>query len=201
MRPRACDFGLQGIVNNFVSGLVLLFEQPVRVGDLIELQGMWAEIKHIGIRSTIVRNFDHADVIIPNADLVSNQVTNWTLADRQARLTIGVGVAYGSNVDLVVETLLGCARANDQVGESPAPLALFLNFGESTLDFELRVFVPASFRMGIRSMLHREIDKRFREEKITIAFPQRDIHLPGVTRGESTEKNEGVIATLHKDDG
>jgi small-conductance mechanosensitive channel len=171
-------FGLQGIVNNFVSGLVLLFEQPVRVGDLIETNGMWSEIKHIGIRATRVRNFDHAYLIIPNADLVANQVTNWTLGDRQARLKIAVGVAYGSEVNLVMETLIGCARDNTNVAQSPVPQALFLNFGESSLDFELRVFVKASMRELIRSELHQEIDKRFRENNINIAFPQRELHVP-----------------------
>ena len=173
-------FGLQGIVNNFVSGLILLFEQPIRIGDLVEIGGVWAEIKHIGIRATIVRNFDHADMIIPNADLVSNQVTNWTLGDRQARLIIAAGVAYGSNVEVVMETLIGCAADNKNVTQSPSPQALFLNFGESSLDFELRVFVPASLRIQIRSELHKEIDKRFRENDISIAFPQRDLHLPGI---------------------
>ena len=173
-------FGLQGIVNNFVSGLVLLFEQPVRIGDLVEINGMWAEVKHIGIRATVVRNLDHADIIIPNADLVSNQVTNWTLGDRQTRLIMALGVAYGSDVDLVIETLIGCAQDNTQVNQNPSPQAFFLNFGESTLDFELRVFVPASLRIPIRSELHKEIDKRFREKDITIAFPQRDLHLPGL---------------------
>mgnify|MGYP000101675961 CR=1 FL=1 len=173
-------FGLQGIVNNFVSGLVLLFEQPVRVGDLIEFDGMWAEIKHIGIRATVVRNFDSADLIIPNANLISNLVTNWTLSDRQARLKIAVGVAYGSDVALVKETLIECARDNKRVQESPSPKVHFLEFGASSLDFELRVFVPASFRIEATSELHEEIEKRFREKGITIAFPQLDMHLPGL---------------------
>ena len=103
-------FGLQGIVNNFVSGLILLFERPVRVGDTIELEGRWAEIKKIGLRATIVQTFDQADVIIPNADLISNQVTNWTLSNRRVRLTISVGVAYGSDVPLVMEILMECAN-------------------------------------------------------------------------------------------
>ena len=180
-------FGLQGIVNNFVSGLVLLFEQPVRVGDLIEFDGMWAEIKHIGIRATVVRNFDSADLIIPNANLISNLVTNWTLSDRQARLKIAVGVAYGSDVALVKETLIECARDNKRVQESPSPKVFFLEFGASSLDFELRVFVPASFRIEATSELHEEIEKRFREKGITIAFPQLDMHLPGLDIGPIKE--------------
>lgn len=182
-------FGLKDIVNNFVSGLVLLFEQPIRVGDLIEIDGMWAEIKDIGIRSTIVKSFDHADLIIPNANLISNQVTNWTLGSRQARLIIPVGVAYGSDVDLVMETLVACAEDNPKVNPSPAPQALFLSFGESSLDFELRVFVGASMRIPIRSELHYEIDKRFRANNICIAFPQRDVHVSEIKIEKGTPSN------------
>ena len=105
-------FGLQGIVNNFVSGLILLFERPVRVGDYIELDGKWAEIKNIGLRATTVQTFDQADVIIPNGDLVSNQVINWTLSNRRVRLIIPVGVAYGSDIPLVMETLMACVESS-----------------------------------------------------------------------------------------
>jgi small-conductance mechanosensitive channel len=193
-------FGLQGIVNNFVSGLVLLFEQPVRVGDLIEIDGIWAEIKGIGIRSTIVRTFDHADLIIPNADLISNKVINWTLGDRQARLIIQVGVAYGSDVELVMATLLECAEENKQITASPSPQALFLNFGDSALDFELRAFVPASMRIQVRSELNKQIDKRFRENGIEIAFPQLDIHLPelGKQDEKTIDPEEAMTAILEK---
>jgi len=171
-------FGLQGVVNNFVSGLILLFERPVRVGDFIELDGKWAEIKNIGLRATNVQTFDQADVIIPNADLVSNQVTNWTLSNRLVRVAIPVGVAYGSDVPLVMETLLACAIANSKAAKTPEPQVLFLSFGESSLGFELRVWVPhAEERLTVKSELHQEIDRRFREAKIEIAFPQRDLHL------------------------
>ena len=171
-------FGLQGVVNNFVSGLILLFERPVRVGDYIEMGGKWSEIKRIGLRSTTVQTFDQADVIIPNADLVSNQVTNWTLSNRRARLIIPVGVAYGSDVPLVIETLKACADAHAMVVKTPAPQVLFLSFGESSLDFELRVWIfDVDNRLTTQSELHQEIDRRFREAKIEIAFPQRDLHL------------------------
>jgi small-conductance mechanosensitive channel len=174
-------FGLQGFVNNFVSGLILLFERPVRVGDYIEAVGTWAEIKRIGLRSTTVQTFDQADVIIPNADLVTNQVTNWTLSDRQVRLIIPVGVAYGSDVPLVMETLEACAKEHDRVSTLRPPDVLFLSFGESSLDFELRLWVTdADDRLNVTSDLHREIDRRFREANIEIAFPQRDLHLRSV---------------------
>ena len=174
-------FGLQGIVNNFVSGLILLFERPVRVGDTIELEGRWAEIKKIGLRATIVQTFDQADVIIPNADLISNQVTNWTLSNRRVRLTVSVGVAYGSDVPLVMEILKECANENSMVVKTFTPQVLFLSFGESSLDFELRVWVlDADNRLKAKSELHQAIDRRFREANIEIAFPQRDLHLRGL---------------------
>jgi small-conductance mechanosensitive channel len=171
-------FGLQGVVNNFVSGLILLFERPVRVGDYIEMGGNWSEIKRIGLRATTVQTFDQADVIIPNADLVTNQVTNWTLSNRRARLIIPVGVAYGSDVPLVIETLLACADAHPMVAQTPAPQVLFLNFGDSSLEFQLRVWVlDVDNRLTTQSELHQEIDRRFREAKIEIAFPQLDLHV------------------------
>jgi small-conductance mechanosensitive channel len=174
-------FGLQGVVNNFVSGLILLFERPVRVGDFIELDGKWAEIKNIGLRATTVQTLDQADVIIPNADLVTNQVINWTLSNRRVRLIIPVGVAYGSDISLVMETLMTCAIESSKVAKTPEPQVLYLSFGESTLDFELRVWVPnAEERLTVISELHQEIDRRFREAKIEIAFPQRDMHLRSV---------------------
>ena len=174
-------FGLQTVVNNFVSGLILLFERPVRVGDTIELGGRWAEIKKIGLRATIVQTVDQADVIIPNADLIANQVTNWTLSNRRVRLTIPVGVAYGSDVPLVIEILMECANDNSMVAETFKPQVLFLSFGESSLDFELRVWVlDADHRLKAKSELHQAIDRRFREAKIEIAFPQRDLHLRGL---------------------
>jgi small-conductance mechanosensitive channel len=175
-------FGLQSIVNNFVSGLILLFERPVRVGDSIELAGQWAEIKRIGLRATTVQTFDQADVIIPNAELITQQVTNWTLSSRQVRLVVPVGVAYGSDVPLVVDRLTACADSNGMVARTPAPQVLFLSFGESSLNFELRVWVEAENRLKVQSDLHREIDRSFREANIEIAFPQRDLHIRSIDK-------------------
>ena len=152
-----------------------------RANDTIEIDGKWAEIKRIGLRATTVQTFDQADVIIPNADLVANQVTNWTLSNRRVRLTVPVGVAYGSDVPLVMEKLTECANENAMVVKTPAPQVLFLSFGESSLDFELRVWVlDADHRLKVKSELHQEIDRRFREAEIEIAFPQRDLHLRSV---------------------
>ena len=162
-------FGLQTIVNNFVCGLILLFERPVRVGDTIELGGRWAKIAKIGLRSTTVRTLDQADVIVPNADLITNQVTNWTLTDRHARAIITVKVATGSDVALVMQTLKECALAHAGVMKSPEPRILFRNFGGSSLDFELHAWiVEVDNRLQVESDLRQEIDRRFRQAGIEI---------------------------------
>ena len=136
------------------------------------------EIKKIGLRATVVRTFDEADLIIPNADLISNQVTNWTLTNREVRLRIPVGVAYGSDVSLVVETILACTKEQKDVVKSPAPEVLFMNFGDSSLNFELRVWInDIDGRMRVNSALYHEIERKFRELDIVIPFPQRDLHL------------------------
>jgi small-conductance mechanosensitive channel len=176
-------FGLQNIVNNFVCGITLLIERPVRVGDYIELDNNWAEIKQIGLRATTVQTFDYADIIVPNAELISNRVTNWTLSTRVVRVIIPVGVAYGSNLEQVIEILLACAGDNPSVAGFPSPQALFLKFGESALEFELRAWVgDADEKLRVTSDLHQEVCKRFREANIEIAFPQRDLHLRSVDK-------------------
>ena len=187
-------FGLQTIVNNFVSGIIMLFERPVKVGDYIELNGQWAEIKKIGLRSTVVETFDRSEIVVPNSNLISNEVTNWTLTNRSIRLTIPVGVAYGSDVSLVLKTLLECALSNPMLMRNPEPQVLFMSFGESTLDFVLRVWIwNVDDIMLIRSELHQEIDRRFRELGIEIAFPQRDLHV------RSIDESTGSILTPPED--
>jgi small-conductance mechanosensitive channel len=157
-------FGLRSIVNDFISGLILLFERPVKVGDYIDIGGGWAVVKRIGIRSTTVQTFDQADVIVPNGDLITKQVTNWTHSDRSVRLIIPVRVAHGSDVTLVLETLINCATANAKVAKTPEPQVLFMHFGENSLDFELRVWVSdVNNMLELQSELHQEIDQRFRQ--------------------------------------
>lgn len=162
-------FGLQTIVNNFVCGLVLLFERPLRVGDTIELGGRWAKISKIGLRSTTVRTLDQADVIVPNADLITNQVTNWTLTDRHARGIIAVKVASGSDVALVMQTLKECALAHPGAMKDPEPRILFRNFGGGSLEFELHVWiVDVDNRLQVESDLRQAIEQRFRQVGIEI---------------------------------
>lgn len=157
-------FGLRAIVNDFICGLILLFERPVKVGDYIDIGGGWTVVKRIGLRSTTVQTFDRADVIVPNGDLITKQVTNWTHSDRSVRLIIPVKVAHGSDVPLVIETLINCATANAKAAKTPEPQVLFMRFGESSLDFELRVWVSdVNNMLELQSELHQEIDQRFRQ--------------------------------------
>ena len=174
-------FGLQTVVSNFVCGLILLFERPLKVGDVIELGTQRGRVKKLGLRATVVQTFDQAEVVVPNTDLISNQVTNWTLADRRMRLTIPVGVAYGSDIELVMKTLAEIAEANTLVLKDPAPQVLFSALGASSLDFEFRIWL-ADFndRRQVQSELLIEIDRRFRELEIEIPFPQNDLHLRSV---------------------
>jgi potassium-dependent mechanosensitive channel len=177
-------FGLQNVVNNFVSGLILLFERPVRVGDTVVLGTEWGTVKKIGLRSTIVVTFDRSELIVPNADLVSERVTNWTLSDPMARLTIPVGVAYGSNVARVLEILREAGNAHPAVLDDPPPQALFMEFGDSALEFELRVWVQElRYRLEVKSAVLARMDALLRDAGIEIPFPQRDLHLRSVDAG------------------
>lgn len=170
-------FGLQEIVANFVSGIVLLFERPIRIGDTVTVGDQSGTVSKIQIRATTIVDWDRREIVIPNKIFITERLVNWTLTDPITRRTISVGVAYGSDIELVERLLLDVAESEVKVLDDPPPVALFLNFGESTLDFELRVFVR-----GIREMipvthaLHVAIDKTFREHNVEIAFPQRDVH-------------------------
>jgi len=175
-------FGLQNIVNNFVSGLILLFERPIRRGDWIVAGNTEGFVKSINIRSTQIETFDHADVIVPNSELISQQVTNWMLADRYGRVVVPVGVSYDSDPEQVREILLGIAGAHPLILKGhhtlPGPNVLFRQFGDSSLNFELRFFITqVDQRLNTISEINFEIFRAFRREGIEIPFPQRDLHL------------------------
>jgi small-conductance mechanosensitive channel len=162
-------FGLQTIVNNFVCGLILLFERPLRVGDTIELGGQRVKIVKIGLRSTTVRTAAQADIIVPNTELVTNQVTNWTLTDRHAQGMVTVGVTCGSDITLVMQTLKESALAHPGVMKTPEPQILLRDFGKNALNFELDVRVTeVDNRTQIESDLRQEIERRFRQAGIEI---------------------------------
>jgi potassium efflux system protein len=171
-------FGMQAIVNNFVSGLILLFERPLRVNDRVQIGDVMGEIRRIGFRSSTVRTLEGAELIVPNAILVSETVTNWTLSDRLRRVDIQVGVAYGSNVRQVLDLLLEVARQHAHVLDNPAPVSLFLGFGDSSLNFELRAWTErVEDWFQIRSELTVGIGDATSAAGIEIPFPQRDVHL------------------------
>lgn len=177
-------FGLQNIVNNFISGLILLFERPIKIGDMIVLDGEWGTVRKIGLRSTTVETFDLSEVIVPNSLLVSEKVTNWTLSSEQSRIVVPVGVAYGSPLEKVLGILYDAAQVHPKVLDSPPPSAIFTAFGASSLDFELRVWATSvNDRLTIRNDLLLYIDRRFREEGVEIPFPQHDLHLRSVDAG------------------
>lgn len=174
-------FGLQNIVNNFVSGLILLFERPVRPGDWVVVGETEGHVKRISIRYTLIQTFDRADVLVPNSDLITNQVTNWMLGDPFGRVIVPLGVAYGTDTQRVKEILLIIAEDHPMVLTNerlvPKPKVIFKAFGDSSLDFELRCHIrDVDHRITVRSELLFDIDAAFRKEGIEIPFPQRVIH-------------------------
>jgi small-conductance mechanosensitive channel len=175
-------FGLQNIINNFVSGLILLFERPVRPGDWVVIGATEGYVKHVSIRYTLIQTFDRADVMVPNSELISNQVTNWMLRDSLGRVIVPVGVAYGSDLSKVKDLLLSIASAHPLVITDSLkvskPKVLFMGFGENSLNFELRCFIKdVDLRLSTRSDLLFTIDDEFRKQNIEIPFPQRVLHM------------------------
>jgi potassium-dependent mechanosensitive channel len=184
-------FGLQNVVNNFVSGLILLYEQPVQVGDVIELGQLSGEVRRIGVRSSTVRTFQGADVIVPNSNFISAEVVNWTGTDRWRRVDIALGVAYGTEPGRVIELLLGIAKGCAAVAKVPEPVAFFTGFGESSLQFELRVWTTVDEWVATASGLRASIHETLPRAGIVLAFPQLDLWVRSVPPG--TKKSTQVI--------
>lgn len=171
-------FGLQTVVNNFVSGLILLYERPIQVGDTIELAGILGEVKHIGIRASMVLTFQGAEVIIPNGTLLSDQLINWTLSNKHRRVEIPVGVAYGNRPADVLKVLKNVLDSEERILGEPEPMVLFRGFGDSSLDFELRFWTrDSSTYLVLASDLASAVYDELERVGITIPFPQRDLHL------------------------
>ena len=172
------SLGLQNVTSNFISGLILLIERPVQVGDFVEVGGVQGKVRTIRGRSTTVDTLDNVSIIVPNLNFISENVTNWSFRDTKVRIHVSVGVSYGSDVDLVAETLLEAGRAHSEVLAHPEPQIQFLEFGDSSLNFDLLVWLrDASRQYFVKSDLNFAIVKAFRERDITIPFPQRDLHL------------------------
>lgn len=171
-------FGLQNLVNNFVSGLILIFERPIKLGDTIEFGTLRGIVSRIGLRSSTIHTWKGADVIIPNGNLISSEFTNWTLSDRKRRISIPVGVAYGTDPNQVLQILKAVAAKHPEVLDNPEPDVFFLGFGESSLDFELRFSVMeyGEWRR-IKSEIAIGIHNDLKKAQIEIPFPQRDLHV------------------------
>ena len=181
-------FGLQSVVNNFVSGLILLFERPVQVGDTIEVGDLQGEIKHIGIRASTVRTWHGSDIIVPNAQFITEKVTNWTLSDQLRRIDLPAGVNYGAAPKQVIDLLEKVAAANPRVLRDPPPNALFMGYGDSTINFELRAWTD-QFKnwQQIRSELAVAVYDAVYAAGMSFSFPQRDVH---IIQDEKDEKKE-----------
>lgn len=174
-------FGLQEIFANFVSGLIILAERPVRLGDTVAVNGVTGTVTRIRMRATTITDWERKELIIPNKTFITSDVINWTLSDSTLRITIPVGVSYESDVDKVEKILHRIAAENRVVLQDPKPQVLFKSFGDSTLDYELRVFIPSiDHYVSIRHELHTTVIKEFRKAGIEIAFPQRDLHVRSI---------------------
>jgi small-conductance mechanosensitive channel len=171
-------FGLQNVAANFVSGLIILFERPIKIGDRITIGDVWGDVVNINLRATLIRTIDNIAIIVPNSEFISSRVTNWSYRDPKVRVHIPVGVAYGSDVALVTESLSEVARNHPEVMPDPPPEVWFTEFGNSSLNFELLVWtLDPKRRPEVISDLNKAIDAIFRKNKIEIPFPQRDLHI------------------------
>jgi potassium-dependent mechanosensitive channel len=172
-------FGLQDVVNNFVSGLILLFERPIQVGDTVQVGSVQGRVRRIGIRASVVRTQQGAEIIVPNAQLITKEVTNWTLSDQLRRLELSVGVNYGAEPKKVIELLEGVARAHPKVLQNPAPRCLFMSYGDSSINFELRAWTEYTNSQQVHSDLTVAIYDAVYAAGMSFPFPQREMRVLG----------------------
>jgi small-conductance mechanosensitive channel len=186
-------FGTQNLIRNFISGLLIQAEKPIRVGDVVDVGGIQGTVSSIGLRSSIIRHWDGIETVIPNSVLLENNVTNWTHTDHILRWSVRMGVDYGTDPDKVTRLLLEVAKANKEVLPAPEPFVLFEDFADSSLVFGLYFWIDMrkSGRMQVASQLRHAIARAFAAEAISMAFPQRDLHL---------SSNEPLQIRLSKDD-
>ncbi len=171
-------FGLQKIIANFISGLIILFERPVRIGDYVTIGDQSGIVSRIKIRATTLTDLDNREILIPNEALISERVTNWTLSNSVTRMIVPVGIAYGSDTDKARDIILAALKANPKILETPAPQVLFTGFGDSSLDFELRVFLKNfDERWPVTHTIHTDVNKALAKAGFTIPFPQRDLNI------------------------
>jgi len=171
-------FGMQNITSNFISGFIILFERPIQAGDFVEVTGVLGRVTAIKARSTTINTIDNISIIVPNSQFISESLTNWSYKDPRTRLHVHVGVSYGSDVELVRETLLEVGSTQPDVLKDPEPRVLFREFGESSLNFDLLVWTDKPLNQFIiRSDLNFAIVEAFRRKGVEIPFPQRDLHV------------------------
>jgi len=184
-------FGLQNVASNFISGLIILFERPIKIGDQITIGDVLGKVSNISLRATLIRTFDNVSIIVPNSEFITSQVINWSHRDPKIRVHVKVGVAYGSDVPLVINSLLEVAQNHPEVLKQPPPKVWFNEFGDSSLNFELLAWIPnPNRRLDMVSDLHKGIDDIFRKNKIQIPFPQRDLHIRSSVPGEGLGQNK-----------
>jgi small-conductance mechanosensitive channel len=186
-------FGAQNIINNFISGWILMWERPIRIGDFLEVGETRGTVEAINTRSTRIRRVDGVHLLIPNSQLLENTVVNWTLVDLRTRTMVRVGVAYGSPVRRVAELINQAVAEKDEVLDDPAPVVIFEDFGDNALIFDAYFWIHAAADRDlrvIRSDIRFRIDELFREDDITIAFPQRDVHIDGALSVHQIEVRE-----------
>lgn len=175
-------FGAQNIINNFISGWILMWERPIRIGDFLEVEDAKGIVQEINTRSTRIRRVDGVHLLIPNSKLLENTVVNWTLVDKLARTSVRVGVAYGSPAKKVAALILQAAEEEKDILKDPKPLITFEDFGDNALVFEVTYWMHSSVEGGLRvsrSNIRFRLDELFEQHNIVVAFPQRDIHVDG----------------------
>lgn len=178
-------FGAQNIINNFISGWILMWERPIRIGDFLEIGDVKGTVETISTRSTRIRRVDGVHLLVPNSQLLENTVVNWTLIDNQTRCQVRVGVAYGSPVKKVAELIMQAANENPDVMQDPGPKVFFEDFGDNALVFDLFFWIDATGEKDLRKVksdIRFRLDELFNEAGIVVAFPQRDVHLDGSLR-------------------
>jgi small-conductance mechanosensitive channel len=184
-------FGLQTIISNFVSGLILIFERPILPGDSVEVDNLWCTVSKVGVRASVINTYDGAEVIVPNNNLITNDLINWTLSSKIRRMEVKIGTAYGSNPNQVLEILKAAAVNHPKVLKDPEPTTLFQGFGESSLNFTLWFWVYFENGLSSKSEISIDIYNRLDEANIEIPFPQRDVHIKSMSKGD-TKPNSGI---------
>lgn len=194
-------FGLQTIFNNLASGIILAFERPIKAGDMIQIHSLdlWGEVKEIGIRASTISTFDGADVIVPNGNLLANEVINWTHSNQRRRQEVFVGVAYGTDLNMVCDILTKVINSQSGVIKHPEPYVIFTGFGESSLDFSIRFWTHFNDGLIIKSAVGIAIDNAFKAAGVEIPFPQRDLHI--IQKGDSSVKvkYQSTLANLQEE--